>query len=209
MTTLQTLVTWLPFLFDGFAKNVTIALLAMAIGTLLGSLLAFLKFSNKSWVRHAVNGLTSFFRNVPTLVLLFYLATLLPNQVVLFDGAVNLTLSPIFKASLALASSPLGFTAWNLYASLINWRKGDHAAAMLFIPNWLGAFLVTTLASSVSSLVGVDELVSRSNSVITATSPNNMIPVYLLAMSFFYIFCMTSSQLLDRLKRYMTTRNSA
>lgn len=209
MTTLQTLVTWLPFLFDGFVKNVTIALLAMAIGTVLGSLLALLKFSNKSWVRHAVNGLTSFFRNVPTLVLLFYLATLLPNQVVLFDGAVNLTLSPIFKASLALASSPLGFTAWNLYASLINWRKGDHAAAMLFIPNWLGAFLVTTLASSVSSLVGVDELVSRSNSVITATSPNNMIPVYLLAMSFFYIFCMTSSQLLDRLKRYMTTRSSA
>lgn len=208
MTTLQTLVTWLPFLFDGFVKNVSIALLAMAIGTLLGSLLALLKFSNNSWVRHGVNGLTSFFRNVPTLVLLFYLATLLPNQLTLFDGALNLTLSPIFKASLALASSPLGFTAWNLYASLINWRKGDHSAAMLFIPNWLGAFLVTTLASSVSSLVGVDELVSRSNSVITATSPSNMIPVYLLAMSFFFVFCMTSSQLLDLLKRFMSTRRS-
>jgi polar amino acid transport system permease protein len=207
MSTIETLLTWLPFLFQGFVKNITIALLAMAIGTTLGSILALMKFSKFSWVRHGVSALTSFFRNVPTLVLLFYLATLLPNELVLFNGTFVLTLSPIFKASLALASSPLGFTAWNLYASLSNWRKGDHAAAMLFIPNWLGAFLVTTLASSVSSLVGVDELVSRSNSVITATSPNNMISVYLLAMSFFFVFCMTSSQLLDRLKRYMTPRS--
>jgi len=200
MDTLQTLLTWLPLMLGGFLKNIGIALSAMAIGTLLGGMLALLKFSEKRGIQISVNATTSFFRNVPTLVILFYLATLLPNQWTPIEG-ITLSLSPSLKASIALASSPLGFTAWNLYASIENWRKGDHHAAMLFIPNWIGAFLVTTLASSVSSLVGVDELVGRSNSVINATDSKYMIPVYLLAMSMFFVFCFTVSAILSKLRK--------
>lgn len=200
MDTLQTLLAWLPLMLGGFLKNISIALSAMAIGTLLGSLLAILRFSKNRGIQMSVNATTSFFRNVPTLVILFYLATLLPNQWTVMDG-LTIPLSPSLKASIALASSPLGFTAWNLYASIENWRKGDHHAAMLFIPNWIGAFLVTTLASSVSSLVGVDELVGRSNSVINATDSKYMIPVYLLAMAMFFVFCYTVSELLSSLRQ--------
>ena len=200
MDTLQTLLAWLPLMLGGFLKNISIALSAMAIGTLLGSLLAILRFSKNLGIQMSVNATTSFFRNVPTLVILFYLATLLPNQWTVMDG-LTIPLSPSLKASIALASSPLGFTAWNLYASIENWRKGDHHAAMLFIPNWIGAFLVTTLASSVSSLVGVDELVGRSNSVINATDSKYMIPVYLLAMAMFFVFCYTVSELLSSLRQ--------
>lgn len=200
METLQTLFAWLPYLLGGFIKNITIALSAMAIGSLLGAMLALLKFSKKKTVQFSVSATTSFFRNVPTLVILFYLATLLPNQWTPIEG-LTIPLTPTFKASLALASSPLGFTAWNLYASIENWQKGDHHAAMLFIPNWIGAFLVTTLASSVSSLVGVDELVGRSNSVINATDPKHMIPVYLLAMGLFFAFCFSVSSLLTQLRQ--------
>ncbi len=200
MEMIQTLLTWLPYLLEGLVKNITIALSAMAIGSLLGAVLALLKFSRSSGVQVAVNATTSFFRNVPTLVILFYLATLLPNQWVLTSD-LSIPLSPSFKASLALASSPLGFTAWNLYASIENWRKGDHHAAMLFIPNWMGAFLVTTLASSVSSLVGVDELVGRSNSVINATDPRYMMPLYLLAMAMFFTFCYTANLLLTQIRK--------
>lgn len=200
METLQTLLAWFPYLLGGFLKNITIALSAMAIGTAFGATLAVLRFSKKRAVQVSVSATTSFFRNVPTLVILFYLATLLPNQWTPIEG-ITIPLTPALKASLALASSPLGFTAWNLYASIENWRKGDHHAAMLFIPNWIGAFLVTTLASSVSSLVGVDELVGRSNSVINATDPNYMIPVYLLAMGMFFVFCFSVSSLLAQLRR--------
>lgn len=200
MDTLNTLLTWLPYLLGGFLKNIHIALLAMAIGSVLGALLALLRFSPKRSIQLSVDATTSFFRNVPTLVILFYLATLLPNHWTLMDGFV-IPLSPSLKASLALASSPLGFTAWNLFASIENWKKGDHHAAMLFIPNWMGAFLVTTLASSVSSLVGVDELVGRSNSVINATDNRYMIPVYLLAMCMFFGFCFSVSALLGQLRR--------
>ncbi len=200
MDTLQTLLAWFPLMLGGFLKNISIALSAMAIGTLLGSLLALLRLSKNRSIQISVNATTSFFRNVPTLVILFYLATLLPNQWTVMDG-LTIPLSPSLKASIALASSPLGFTAWNLYASIENWRKGDHHAAMLFIPNWIGAFLVTTLASSVSSLVGVDELVGRSNSVINATDSKYMIPVYLLAMTMFFVFCYTVSELLSLLRK--------
>lgn len=205
MTTLLTLWTWLPFLLEGFVKNVSIALVAMLIGTLLGSVLALLKLSKQRSLQWSVDAMTSFFRNVPTLVILFYLATLLPNELVLF-GELSLSLSPAIKASVALASSPIGFTAWNLHAAILNWHKGDHPAAMLFIPNWVGAFLVTTLASSVASLVGVDELVGRSNSVINATSPELMIPVYGLSMLIFFSFCFCFSELMNKFKRTIETR---
>lgn len=204
--TINTLAHWTPYLMGGFAKNIEIALGAMLVGTLLGSVLALLKFSKSRSVQHLTNAIISFFRNVPTLVILFYLATLVPNEIGLFDDRLTLTFSPALKASIALASSPLGFTAWNLHTAILSWKKNDHRAAWLFVPNWMTAFLVTMLASSVSSLVGVDELVGRSNTVIGATDTTLMIPIYLYAMLYFFCFCYLANKLVHLLKDRLTRR---
>lgn len=206
--TFELLATWTPFMLGGFGWNILIAVVATAIGTLVGAAFALLRLSSVRAIASSAAVLTSFFRNVPTLVLLFYLATLMPNEISLFDGLATIEVPAWLKASLALSASPIGFTSWNLAASILAWRRHDRRAAILFIPNWLGGFLITVLASSVSSLVGVPELVGRSNSIINATGSHNMLAVYLYASCFFLAFCSLSSFGLDRLKRAMIKKYS-
>ena len=206
METLDLLRTWAPFMLLGFGKNIGIASLAMLIGTALGSGCALLRGSKSRALASGVEALTSFVRNVPTLVLLFYLATLLPNALTLPGGLGHVELSPWFKAALALAGSPLGFTSWNLHAARVAWEQHQYRTAMLFIPNWLSAFLITVLASSTASLVGVDELVSRCNTIIKASGTNSMFPVYLYASCHFLLFCLAANLVLGKVKQMMLDR---
>lgn len=202
--TFEVLWTWTPFLLEGFYWNVVIAVLATLLGTLVGGLLALLNLSASRLVGRAVGFVVSFFRNVPSLVLLFYAATLIPNQVEI--GGMLIDIPDWFKATIALAGSPIGFTALNLHTSILHWRDGRRRSAMLFIPNWLGGFLITLLASSTASLVGVSELVGKCNTVIAATGTTYLFPIYVYALSIFFVFCYPVSLALGRLRQAMVRR---
>lgn len=206
MRVLEVLLTWWPFMLEGFAGNVAIASLAVAIGTLMGGALALLHLATFPGVATLAGWVTNFFRNLPTLVLLFYLSTLIPNELTLPGGLPTVAIAPWAKAAVALAASPLGFTAWNLHAAILAWRHGEHRAAALFMPNWLSSFLITLLASSVASLVGADELLSRCNTIIKATGDAHMIAIYLFASLHFLVFCLLLNHLVQRLKRAMLER---
>ena len=187
MKSMDLLLTWAPFLLQGFVWNVVIALVAVGLGTLLGGACAVASFSQRPAVLAVANGVPAFFRAVPTLVLIFYLVSLLPNALNL--GLLTVPVPAWLKAAVALSAAPLGFVAWNLRAALKSWREGNHAAAMMFIPNWTGTFLISLLASSTASLVGVSELVGRCNTVVTAIGPEVMLPVYFYGSLIFFLFC--------------------
>ena len=187
MSNVMLLLTWTPFLLEGFVWNIVIALVATAIGTSLGAVCAMLSFSSRTGLARAAQAVSAFSRAVPTLVLVFYLATLVPNTLTI--GAFSIGIPAWLKAALALSASPMGFTAWNLQASIRAWRANNRRAALLFVPNWMGSFLLTLLASTTASLVGVSELLGRSNTVITASGSASMFPVYLYCSAVFFIFC--------------------
>jgi polar amino acid transport system permease protein len=179
--TLELLWTWTPFLLQGLYWNIVIAMIATALGTLVGSALALLLLSSSRIVAQAVG---------------FIL------------GEVVINIPDWLKASIALAGSPIGFTALNLHASILHWRDGRRRAATLFIPNWLGGFLITVIASSTASLVGVNELVGRCNTVINATGTTFLFPIYVYALSMFFAFCYPVSLLLGRFRLAMINRYS-
>ena len=91
-------------------------------------------------------------------------------------------------------------------------RKGRAALtavgiALLFVPAWGTFLLIVVIASSTASIIGVGELVSRSNSVVNAVSdPGLLLPVYLLAMLVFFAFCYPLVALLERLRRGLVRR---
>lgn len=199
MDTLRTLLTWTPFLLEGFAWNIAIALVAMGLGSSLGALCALAQLSRRTGVARLARSVSAFARGVPTLVLIFYLATLVPNSVSI--GPLSIGVPPWLKAAVALSASPLGFTAWNLQTSILAWRVGDRQAALLFVPNWMGSFLITLLASSTASLVGVSELLGRCNTVVTASGAETMLAVYLYGSAIFFIFCSTLNWAVGRLRR--------
>ena len=93
---------WTPLLARGFAFNLAISFLAMALGTVAGFFLGFAQISLLPPVKRGAWLTTHFFRNAPWLVLLFYCMAVplphLPRQrmwmiraqaVVLASGAIE------------------------------------------------------------------------------------------------------------------------
>ncbi len=196
---LELLWAWAPFLIGGFGMNILIAVVATIIGTAAGAALAFMGLSKSRPLVGLADVISSFFRNVPTLVLLFYLATLIPNAIS-FSEEFVIHVPLWVKASIALSASSLGFTAWNLRRSVLMWTSENQSEALMFFPNWLGGFLITLMTSSVSSLVGVSELVGRCNTVIVATSSSNSTLIYLCAALLFVTFGAVFSWVVNRVR---------
>jgi len=174
-------------MLGGFGWNLAIATLAVVIGTALACLLEIPNYFAIGWLSRFVNAVISIFRNTPTLVLLFYLSMLVPKEIFLFDTGLSVTIPSWVKAAVGLSASPLVFTYWNIDAAINEWKSGNHKIVLLFIPNWLATFSITLLASSVSSLVGVSELVGRCNTIINASSTDHMIAIYIYASVFFWV----------------------
>lgn len=201
----RALIAWTPFLAGGFVWNIVISLAAMAIGTVLGAALALLRTSGRALPVRASLVLTAFTRNVPTFVVLFYLAFIIPVE---FE--LNGTVHPFpawVKASLALAIAAVGFVSDTLSTAIRAWRDGDHDAAFLFIPAWTSYFVIIVMASSTASVIGVGEIVSRCNTVIGATGRNGlMLWIHLYAMAWFFLFCFPLNLLMARARRRLRTR---
>ena len=201
------LAAWTPFLLEGFAWNIAIAALAMLLGTLAGAGLAWLRVSSHPHLARASRALTGLSRNVPTIVFQFYLALMLPGEWLVPGTGWILGVPPWVKASLALAVAVVGFTSDNLASALVDWRRGNRSAALMFVPAWGTYLVIIVIASSTSSIIGVGELVSRSNAVINATGQTElMVPVYLYAMVIFFAFCWPLVAGLRRLRRALALR---
>lgn len=199
MNRLESLLAWTPFLLGGFAWNLLIATVAMLVGTAVGTVLAWLRLSPRAWPRRVSTSLTELSRNIPTIIFQFYLALMLPGDAV----------PAWLKAALALAVAVVGFTSDNLLIALREWRRDQRAAALLFVPSWCSYLLIIVLASSTASIIGVGELVSRSNSLIHASADSGlMVPVYLWASLIFIGFCWPLMAVLGRVRGALARRYS-
>ncbi|MEE8141432.1 MAG: ABC transporter permease subunit, partial [Alphaproteobacteria bacterium] len=97
----MTMLKWTPLLASGFAFNVLISVLAMAIGTVLGIGLGLSQVSLMLPVRFGSKVLTQFFRNSPWLVLLFYCIFMIPYQIEIFGFIIPMP--DWFKAVIGLS----------------------------------------------------------------------------------------------------------
>ena len=198
---IKDLVTWTPFLLGGFLMNILISVAAMLIGTSLGWGLALMRLASSPFALRVAAILTEVTRNTPTFVFQFYLAFMLPNELKLPGTELIVAVAPWVKASLALALAVIGFCSDNLTPALKAHRRGDHGAALLFIPSWTSYALIIVMASSTASVIGVSELLSRCNTVVNATGKSELLlPIYLYACFVFVGFCYPLTQLMKSIK---------
>src|SRR4029078_6718522 len=85
-----TILKWTPLLAQGFALNIAMSFMAMAIGTIAGVRLVVALISLLRPVRAGWWLVTQIFRNAPWLVLLFYCMLLLP-----FEFRIGNTIIPL------------------------------------------------------------------------------------------------------------------
>jgi polar amino acid transport system permease protein len=202
------LVVWTPFLAGGFLWNILISLVAMAVGTVFGAVLARLRLSKRKSLARTGLAATELTRNIPTFVFLFYLAFLIPVEFEVLDNIY--TFPAWLKASLALSVAVVGFVSDNLLVAWQHWRSDNHSAALLFVPSWTMYLLIIVMASSTASVIGVGEIVSRCNVVIAAVGGDEMMVwVYVYAIGYFFGLCFPLNLAMGHVKRRLLARVNA
>jgi len=204
----EQLLTWSLYLLGGFAWNITISLVAVAIGTVAGYMLARGRATKHMLSQRMAILATALMRNVPTFVFQFYLIFMLPDTVTMPLGLGAVPFPSWLKASLALALAVAGFVSDNLVPVLSLDGTERRHATMRFALHWGNYLVIIVMASSTASVIGVSELVSRCNTVINASGTTDMMLwVYLYAMTFFFTFCFVSTGLIRVVSRHIGRRD--
>ena len=204
---LAKILEWTPHLAGGFAANIGISALAMAAGTLIGLGLGRMRRARLILARPAASGLTSVARNIPSFVLMFYVAYLLPVEVA-WNGMI-IEVPTWLKATLALTFPAVGFAS-DQYQGFVRQRDaGSRSASRMFWTAWTQYFLIVLMASATASVIGADEVVGRANRLIaTDNRPGFMIAVYAYISLWFLLSGMIISRYGPRLAESMTARRA-
>jgi polar amino acid transport system permease protein len=205
---LTTLWLWTPVVFGGFLFNLLTSVLSMALGTVVGLLLGLALISLARPVSRSAWYVTQFFRNAPWLVLLFYCMLLLPFEVSLFGQAVPLP--AWFKASLGLALPVMANVAEIVRGGVqsipdTQWQAADSLAftrlqtiRMVILPQclkrmtppWMNLYAILTMATTLISIVGVQEGMTLTRAVLVADGRVELfVPMYLMLLMFFFLYC--------------------
>lgn len=199
---------WTPFLAGGFLFNLLIAGLSMALGTAVGVGIGLARDSRLAPARGSAALATSVFRNVPSFVLMFYVAFVLPVEIVWAGSVFAIPLW--IKATLALTIPVIGFASDQYLALRRQRREGQAGAGALFLTAWLQYFLIILMASATASVIGADEIVGRANRVIATDDRTEfLIATYVYVSMWFLIAGVALSWLAERIGGAVRARRAA
>jgi polar amino acid transport system permease protein len=205
---IATIAKWTPLLLQGFALNIAMSFLAMAIGTVIGVPLGLAQISLLLPVRAGSWLVTQFFRNSPWLVLLFYCMLLLPFEVHI--GGVTIPLPGWVKSTIGLALPVMAnvselvrgavrsipYTQWEAAESLAMSRRQTLTMVILpqcikrMTPPWMNLYAILTVATPLTSVVGVSEAMTLTGDILSSEGRSELlVPMYLYLLLFFFLYC--------------------
>jgi polar amino acid transport system permease protein len=205
---IATIAKWTPLLLQGFALNIAMSFLAMAIGTAIGVPLGLAQISLLLPVRAGSWLVTQFFRNSPWLVLLFYCMLLLPFEVHI--GGVTIPLPGWVKSTIGLALPVMAnvselvrgavrsipYTQWEAAESLAMSRRQTLTMVILpqcikrMTPPWMNLYAILTVATPLTSVVGVSEAMTLTGDILSSEGRSELlVPMYLYLLLFFFLYC--------------------
>src|SRR6202521_1462489 len=170
-----TILKWTPLLAQGFALNIAMSFLAMAIGTALGLPLGLGLISLMPPVRASSWLITQFFRNAPWLVVLFYCILLMPFEVRI--GGIIVPLPGWAKSTAGLALPVMANVAELVRGAVQSVPSGQWEASealaftrlqtlrMVILPQWvrrmtppwMNLYAILTVAIPLTSVVDLSE----------------------------------------------------
>lgn len=205
---IATILKWTPLLAQGFALNIAMSFLAMAIGTAIGVPLGLAQISLLPPLRGGSWFVTQFFRNSPWLVLLFYCMLLLPFEVRIGDviiplpgwlkSTIGLSLPVMANVSElvrgAVRSIPFG--QWEAADSLAMSRGQTLRMVILpqcikrMTPPWMNLYAILTVATPLTSVVGVSEAMTLTGDILSSEARTDLlVPMYLYLLLWFFLYC--------------------
>jgi polar amino acid transport system permease protein len=205
---LAALLRWAPIIIGGVLLNIGISILAMVLGTVLGLPLGLLLLARNPAARAPAWTVMQFFRNTPWLVLLFYVMFLTPYQIQI--GGLTILLPAWIKAVIGLAL-PVGANVAEIVRGGVQsipgtqWSAADSLgfgklqtlrmvilpqALRRMLPPWVNLHAVLTMASSLISVVGIQDGLALTKAAVSAEGrPELLVPMYLLLLLLFFAYC--------------------
>ncbi len=221
LSLLGVVVKWAPLLLKGFAFNIAISLIAMLLGSVAGLGLGLAMMAERPSVHRIAWGATQLFRNVPWLVLLFFVMFLVPFQVTILG--VQVPLPDWMKATAGFALPVMAnvaeivrgavrsvpATQWEAAESLAFTRRQTMWLIVLpqcvkrMLPPWMNLYSLITMATVQASIVGVSEMLTLTAQVHAAEGgrPELFAPLYGFALLCFFLYCYPIDRLTVRLER--------
>ncbi len=173
------------YLAGGFATNLLISVLSMSVGTILGIFLGRLRHAGLRAIELPSRFATNMCRNVPSFVLLFYMASMIPSEITL---AGSIYAVPLWiKATLALVFPVIGFSSDQSFGFFRQREAGLPGARATFLVAWAQYFLIIVMASATASIIGADEIVGRANTIIAQSDGNTFLISMYLYVSIWFI----------------------
>lgn len=217
----EVIIKWAPLLLSGFAFNIVISMVAMALGTAAGLGVGLAMLSDNPLLSRVAWALTQFFRNAPWLVLLFFVMFLVPFQVTVFG--IRIPLPDWAKATVGFslpvmanvaeivrgAVRSVPNTQWEAAESLAftprqtMWRIILPQCVKRMLPPWMNLYSLVTMATVQASIVGVSEMLTLTAQVHTAEGgrPELFAPLYGFALFCFFLYCYPIDRFTARLER--------
>jgi His/Glu/Gln/Arg/opine family amino acid ABC transporter permease subunit len=146
---------FIPILWAGFLVNLEIGVAAVAIGTMAGVTLTLLR-RRLSLLQRPVHLCIQLMQALPTYVTMFFVLTLLPDDLALWGRPIESVTAVVLAQSVYMTS----YVAEDAYEALEHWKRNDRDKALLFLPNLLRGFVVVVMSSGFGAAVGVSEAVS-------------------------------------------------
>jgi polar amino acid transport system permease protein len=170
-----------PYLLGGAWLSLQIAVLAFAMGMVIGLVCAALLRYGAPWLRAIVRGYVVFATNTPQLVQIFFLFFALPEIGVTLSPFTAVLIGATFNAGAYLceiqragfesvrhmeveAAEVLGFST----VQIVRYVIVPHVMKVMFAP-LSNQFIVMTLGTSMASVFGVEELTGRTFNLSSQT----------------------------------------
>ncbi|WP_195822715.1 hypothetical protein [Roseobacter sp. MH60115] len=182
---IEVLLTHTGYLAGGFGTNLLISVLSMAMGTGVGGVLGWLRARRVVGAGQLAHLGTNVCRNVPSFVLLFYMASMIPSEVTI--GGTIMAVPLWIKATLALTFPVIGFTSDQARGYFEQRRTGVTGAGETFWVAWVQYFLIIIMASATASVIGADEIVGRANIIISQNESAQFLLVTYLYVSLWFL----------------------
>lgn len=210
----STMIKYKDFFINGAGYTVFIAFITVIGGTILGTLLSLLKLSKYKILRFIATTYIEIFRGTPILVQLYLMYFAVPQ-------ISDIRFSPLTAAVITLCLNSGAYVAELIRSGIMAVDRGQmEAARSLGMPLWkamiiviipqaiknilpalANEFIVIIKESSIASVIGVNELMYKTNTV-RGNSFRSM-EALLIAAAMYFIMTFTLSKIVAYFERRM------
>ena len=203
-----------PYLLQGAVVTLELSVLSMALGIVLGLVIALGRMSGRWWLEWPLRAYVEIWRDVPLIVQLLVIYFTLPTIGIVLPGfwagilglSLNMGayLSEVFRAAIQSidpgqreAGLSIGMSRMMIYSRVILPQ-----ALRIAIPTVGGYFISLLKDSSLVSFIAVNELLRHGSILINNTFRS--MEIYLMVAIIYFIMSFVASRLVLRVEHVLT-----